>query len=141
MESKNYKINAKYCPVCKNRIKGRSDKKFCSNDCRARHHNSNNRQNKSFANTILKTLNTNRRILEDLYRKGVFKIPVTLISSIGFNMHFYTHTISSTGRNQIRYIFDIGYKIDGDSIKIISADIYDDLSVGQLKSPGDFRVA
>jgi Uncharacterized protein containing a Zn-ribbon (DUF2116). len=34
----------KYCPVCGNKIVGRSDKKFCTDKCRTFYHNEKYRQ-------------------------------------------------------------------------------------------------
>lgn len=142
MESKNCTYKVKYCPICENRIRGRSDKKFCSDDCRARYHNSNNKQNNNYTNLILKTLNTNRKILENLYKNGVVNIPVKLLISIGFNLNFFTHTHSSSDKIQVRYIFDIGYKIEADSIKIIHNETLEDsVARDKLNTTKDFKVA
>ncbi len=143
MESKNYKLKVKNCPICESRIRGRSDKKFCSDDCRARFHNSNNKQNNNSTNLILKTLNSNRKILENLYKNGVVKVPVTILLSIGFNLNFYTHTHSTSDKIQVRYIFDIGYKIIADTIKIIYTETQQEsIAKEKIKTTNnDFRVA
>ncbi len=36
--------NQRVCPVCGEKIVGRSDKKFCSDECRVYHHNRKNRE-------------------------------------------------------------------------------------------------
>ncbi|MBP5229097.1 MAG: hypothetical protein J6Z32_03005 [Bacteroidales bacterium] len=52
-------MKEKKCPVCGRVVLGRTDKKFCCDDCRTEYHNLSNRK--------LRQTNPNRFILRDIY--------------------------------------------------------------------------
>ena len=56
----------KVCPECGDKIRGRADKKFCSDACRNAHNNSLNKDNKNLVRNINNRLRKNYSILESL---------------------------------------------------------------------------
>ena len=80
----------KLCLCCKKRIVGRSDKKFCSDECRTLY---NNRRYRSENREMLKIdhiLKKNRSILSKLYYKGKTRSSILELISLGFNFDFIT---------------------------------------------------
>jgi hypothetical protein len=71
---------AKLCLFCEKPLKGRSDKKFCDDYCRAAYNN----DLKSAANNNIRNVNNalgkNRRILESLLPEGEATAKPTVIS-------------------------------------------------------------
>ena len=104
MESKN-------CITCGKVLKGRSDKKFCDDQCR----NSHNNQLKSGVNNYKRKVNgalsKNRRILEDLFvRNGKMKrVKRDLLVGLGFQFNYLTHTYNNRKGSTYVYCYDYGY--------------------------------
>ena len=84
-----------YCQECGAEIKGRIDKKFCSDMCRNNYHNKLYRQEKRQISRINKRLAANRRILKYFYTSGIRKVPRYLLEDNKFDFDCYTS--SSTG--------------------------------------------
>lgn len=57
------------CLNCESEVKGRSDKKFCSSQCRNDYYNQLNRDQNSYINAINRILRRNRRILVRFYEQ------------------------------------------------------------------------
>ncbi|MCD6065779.1 MAG: hypothetical protein K0S33_605 [Bacteroidetes bacterium] len=97
------------CPECGEKIVGRADKKFCSDECR---NNFNNRQNSDSTNLIRNTnniLRKNRRILEELAPDGKAKVHKNKLNDKGFNYTYFT-TIYKTQKGSVYYYcYDYGY--------------------------------
>ena len=104
MENKN-------CINCGKLLKGRSDKKFCDDQCR----NSHNNQLKSDVNNYKRKINTalskNRRILEDLFVQNgnIKRVKRDLLVALGFQFNFLTHTHINRKGSTYVYCYDYGY--------------------------------
>lgn len=106
-----YKIvrNIPVCLECGDKIKyGRTDKKFCCEDCRNRHHNRSASQGRVFRRKVLNILDRNYAILESLVRSGITSIDMTDILAMGFITSIMTSCRVS--RRHVEYCcFDIKY--------------------------------
>jgi hypothetical protein len=102
----------KACLFCKKPVKGRSDKKFCDDYCRAAYNN----ELKSAANNNIRNVNNalskNRRILESLLPEGETKKSVNQDKLIEKGFQFKYHTEQLTYKNGNTYIFcyEYGYR-------------------------------
>lgn len=108
-------VNERFCISCNNRIKGRLDKKFCSDQCRSRY----NYVSKtalviSSFNDVDRILKNNRAILNTLYRKGKRKVSKLLLVSKGFDFEYYTNIRQAGMKNLCFFCYDIGYSIIND---------------------------
>lgn len=73
------------CLACGEQIRyGRTDKKFCCEDCRNRHHNSMMKESRAFRRRTLSILSKNYGILEDLLRAGVKSVDLPDLLQRGF---------------------------------------------------------
>jgi predicted nucleic acid-binding Zn ribbon protein len=101
----------KICLSCGKAVKGRSDKKFCDDYCRAAYNN----DLKSAANNNIRNVNNalgkNRRILESLLPDGepTAKANRDKLIEKGFQFKYHTHLYSTKNGNTYFYCYEYGY--------------------------------
>lgn len=100
----------KTCPVCQTMVIGRSDKKFCSDDCRASYHNERNRVRNKKIRSINRILRRNRNILGTLLMENQGRITKALLQERGFNFNYYTRESSENGSGY-KSCYDISYSL------------------------------
>lgn len=101
----------KKCPECGEVIKGRSDKKFCSDACRNTY---NNEQNKDSTNLIRNTnnqLRKNYRILQKLNPKDKTKTTKSKLLLSGFDFNLFTSIYTTKTGNVYYFVYDQGYLV------------------------------
>ena len=101
-------LQTKNCLSCGDQIKGRSDKKFCSDQCRNNFHNQENQKNEYIkqVNAILKK---NRRILESLNPDGKAKVSKERLLTLGFQFKYYTNVYKTSTGNIYYFCYEHGY--------------------------------
>jgi len=104
----------KRCLDCGDLLHGRSDKKFCSDQCRNNYNNRINRDSNNFVRNVHALLRKNRRILSDLYSEGNFNIHKDALVALGYNFSFFTHIIETSAGIVFHYCFEYGYSDTGD---------------------------
>ena len=97
------------CIVCKEKIFGRDDKKFCSSQCRARHNNKLNSDANNFMRNINNTLRRNRRILISLNPNGKTKVHRDKLLEEGFNFNYFTNEYVTKSGNVYHFCYEHGY--------------------------------
>lgn len=101
----------KTCLLCEKPLKGRSDKKFCDDYCRAAYNN----ELKSAANNYIRNVNNalgkNRRILESLLPEGeqTVKTNRDKLTEKGFQFKYHTHQYRAKNGNNYLYCYEYGY--------------------------------
>ncbi len=101
----------KTCLLCEKVIKGRSDKKFCDDYCRAAYNN----ELKSAANNNIRNVNNalgkNRRILENILPLGeaTAKTNRDKLIEKGFQFKYHTHIYNAKNGNTYFYCYEYGY--------------------------------
>ena len=102
---------AKLCLFCEKPLKGRSDKKFCDDYCRAAYNN----DLKSAANNNIRNVNNalgkNRRILESLLPDGepTAKACRDKLIEKGFQFKYHTHLYHTKNDKTYFYCYEYGY--------------------------------
>ncbi|MGM0464627.1 MAG: hypothetical protein ACQEQW_08205 [Bacteroidota bacterium] len=109
------------CLDCGEVLKGRSDKKFCSDQCRNNYNNTINREANNLVRNVHSVLRKNRKILCELYDSGTRKIHRDALLVSEFNMNFFTHSVETDNNSCItRYCYEYGYRdIDSEYITLI----------------------
>lgn len=79
------------CPECGDTIKGRSDKKFCSDQCRNAYNNRLNSDRDNYMRKVNNILRKNRRILEKLNPNGKAKTSKKILLEQGFDFNYFTN--------------------------------------------------
>lgn len=102
---------ARRCLDCGAILKGRSDKKFCSDQCRNNYNNTINREANNLVRNVHSVLRKNRKILCELYEGGKKKVHRDALLVSEFNKNFFTHTIETDGDSVItKYCYEYGYR-------------------------------
>jgi hypothetical protein len=110
---KNISAVEKKCLDCGSVLKGRTDKKFCSDQCRNNYNNRQNRDSNNFVRNVHGLLRKNRRILSDLYSEGRINVHKDALFALGYNFSFFTHVIETSNGQKFHFCFEYGYSETG----------------------------
>ena len=101
----------KTCMVCSKVLKGRSDKKFCDDYCRAAYNNDLKSASNNFVRNVNNALGKNRRILENLLPQSgpTVKTNRDKLLEEGFRFKYHTHLYSTKNGNTYFYCYEYGY--------------------------------
>ena len=101
----------KECLVCTKPIKGRIDKKFCSDSCRNAFNNKNTSSRSSHIRNVNVILARNRKILEDFIVAQVLKVSRIKLEQKGFNFYYYTHVSIAENEMNCFFCYEYGYSL------------------------------
>lgn len=105
----------KKCLECGEEIRGRADKKFCSDLCRNAHNNKLNSDTTNYVRNVNNILRKNRRILENLIPEETAKTTKNKLLQKGFNFQYYTNTYTTKKGKAYYFCYEYGYlPIDND---------------------------
>ena len=122
------------CLECGDKIRyGRPDKKFCSEDCKNRHHNNLARSSRHMKRKVLSILEKNYELLDELVRTGVDAVWLSDIMLMGFNPYYMTCFRKMRGHGQCA-CFDINYIQTANRLSSISK--IQNLSLNLQAGPG-----
>jgi hypothetical protein len=112
MQRMEYKIANRRIPVCLecgDKIRyGRTDKKFCCDECRMKYHHEQVKSSKTYKRRILSVLTRNYDILESLLRSGVENVDLLDLEGLGFIPGVVTSHLK-INRHDEYTCFDIKY--------------------------------
>jgi hypothetical protein len=116
-------MSEKNCLECGEILKGRIDKKYCSDYCRNSY---NNKINKSAKNLIRNTnnrLRKNYKVLTELNKTGKTKVTRSKLIGHNFDFNFFTSIYTTKTNNVYYYIYDQGYlELDNEIYLLIKRD-------------------
>lgn len=108
------------CPECGEIIKGRIDKKFCSDMCRNAFNNKVNSDSTNYVRNINNILRKNRRVLEDNLQGEKTTLSKQKLIDKGFNFKYYTHQTITKNNHTYIWCYEFGYlPLDNDLILIV----------------------
>ncbi len=111
----------KKCPACGKPIKGRSDKKFCDDQCRNTFNSKIKRESEQTIIEINKILRYNRKILKQFNPEGKTTIRRDYLEKLNFDFRYHTHTFTTKANNQYKFCYEYGYfEIDHEKILIVN---------------------
>lgn len=114
---------AKDCIECGKKVQGRSDKIYCSIECRNAYHNRQNSNVNNRMRNINNILRRNYRLLSQLNPKQKTKVHKSKLLDRDFNFHFFTHIYTTKAGKQYRFIYDLGYlDLDNDYFVLVRQD-------------------
>lgn len=105
----------RFCLDCGAKLRGRSDKKFCSDHCRNNYNNNLNRDINSLVRNVHSLLRKNRKILSELYLSEKKKIHIDALLVTGYNLNFFTHMVETESGDIYKYCYEYGYREAGDN--------------------------
>jgi predicted nucleic acid-binding Zn ribbon protein len=99
------------CGHCSEPILGRADKKFCSDQCRARA--GNQRKLSDQAEQLIREVNAslrhNRQVLQKASPAGKTTLRRQVLEQAGFNFRYFTHLYRTQAGNTYHFCYDYGY--------------------------------
>jgi hypothetical protein len=102
----------KKCAECGEVIKGRVDKKFCSDLCRNAHNNKLNSDTNNYVRNVNNALRKNRRVLEDLLKKeDKITCPKQKLTDKGFNFSYFTNQTITRNNHTYLFCYEFGYML------------------------------
>ncbi|MBR5833075.1 MAG: hypothetical protein IKY48_00670 [Bacteroidales bacterium] len=97
------------CLHCGQQIRyGRTDKKYCCDDCKNRHHNEQAKSGRAYRRKIMAQLMANYQILDNLFRAGVTSVELIIAITMGFVPGVVT-SYRRVGKHDEFCCFDIKY--------------------------------
>lgn len=99
------------CPICKNEVVGRTDKRFCSVACKSSYHRQLRTATSRAAFEIDKILHRNRSILLELMgkHKVQIKVPSVVLYQKGFKHKYHTHITQNRQGKSYYYVYDFAW--------------------------------
>jgi hypothetical protein len=108
-----HEITGKTCLECNSTLRGRIDKKFCSDQCRSAFNNRLNADENLYVRRVNTILRKNRRILQELNPAGRSKIGCEKLRVKGFDFGHFTSAEAASGGEPIYFCYDQGYRMTG----------------------------
>jgi hypothetical protein len=99
----------KKCIECEEKIIGRADKKFCSDQCRISYNNKLNSDDTNYVRNVNNVLRKNRRILMTLNTTGKTRVSRTRLTEKGFEFGYFTSVYITKEGAQYFYCYEQGY--------------------------------
>ncbi len=87
---------------------GRSDRKFCSQECKNHFHNKQNSSSRSIKLRVLNALDKNYQILDNLLKNNVLEMDIGELVLMGYKLSFITSYHKIRGHYEY-YCFDMKY--------------------------------
>lgn len=119
-----YKISerkASVCLECGDRIRyGRTDKKFCCEECKNRHYNNLAKGSRAYRRRIMTRLSKNYQILEQMLKSGQTSMELTDLMAMGFTPDSVTGFHKNRFKSDEYWCFDIKYKMTDSRLYSIS---------------------
>jgi len=99
----------KTCLECDEKIVGRIDKKFCSDQCRNAYNNKSKRKVTNFMRKVDGILHKNRRILDEFVPNDKHTVHKDMLMKKGFNFDYLTHTYTTKTGKVYYFCYEMGY--------------------------------
>jgi hypothetical protein len=98
------------CLSCKNKLEGRSDKKFCDIHCKSSYQYQQSKLHEPrFYNKVDNQLKLNRKILKYFNKAGKSVIRVTTLIEHGFDPNFFTHYWKNSKGDVYLFVYEYGF--------------------------------
>lgn len=107
------------CLECGEKILGRSDKKFCDDNCRNAFNNKQNKDSTNLMRNVNNKLRRNYRILSEINTEGKTKFSKSKLDGLGFDFNYFTNIKIYKNGSEYKFIYDQGYKILEDDFVLI----------------------
>lgn len=103
-------MDARLCLECNERLFGRADKKFCSDQCRNSFNNKLNQDGNKLIRNINNRLRKNYRILESIrLKEGKGTTSRQILLNKGFDFNHITGIYTTRKGNCYFFVYDLGY--------------------------------
>lgn len=97
------------CLDCGSLLRGRSDKKFCDDQCRSHYNNGIRSASSSALRPVNAILRKNHSILTKLCVRNKIRLKKEDLLCYGFNINYHTHLYNNKNGNTCYFCYDYGY--------------------------------
>lgn len=112
------------CINCGVVLIGRTDKKFCDDQCRSHYNNKIKMENNSTIKSVNQILKRNRCILERFNPAGKTRVTRIQLITAGFDLNFHTHIYHTQKGDPCVFCYDYGYqKLTRNEFLLIKSDV------------------
>ena len=101
----------KTCLHCGKPLHGRSDKKFCCDECRTDYHNHIRRESERGVRAVNRILASNWKILTAQLRNGISRLPAAELAGQNFNFKVYTNTQWALPGRRTYWCYNCAYRV------------------------------
>ena len=113
------------CLDCGEVLRGRSDKKFCSDQCRNSYNNKMNRDETNYMKNVHNILRRNRRIIAELNPESRTKVHKDDLIAKGYNFTFHTNTYTTKTGQTYYFCYEHGYlSLNDDYFELVLKEDY-----------------
>lgn len=115
----------RHCIGCQKPVRGRTDKKFCTEYCRNNYHNQLNAAENNMMRNINHVLSRNRKIMQEILGNNlsVAKVSKEQLLMNGFQWRYFTHQQVNNKGNLFTYCYDYGYRIINEQQAILIREV------------------
>lgn len=99
----------KTCPICDAIVKGRTDKIFCSTNCKSIDQYEKRQKNEQFFLKVDRQLKINRKILKRYNKSGFTTLRNTVLLKEGFDPNFFTHYWKTKKGEVYLFVYEYGF--------------------------------
>ncbi len=97
------------CIECGEKIRGRADKKYCSDYCRNAYNNKHNKDDRNLIRNTHNKLRKNYRILTSLNPNDKTKTTHDKLLKLGFDFSLFTSIYTTKAGTVYYFVYDQGY--------------------------------
>ena len=101
--------DSKICPVCSTPFRGRSDKKFCSDQCRATANNQNRLKSEREIIETNKKVRKNRTILKTLCPIGKATVRKSVLVDMGYDFSYFSSLYLPASDHLYYFCYEYGF--------------------------------
>ncbi|MBL7852511.1 MAG: DUF2116 family Zn-ribbon domain-containing protein [Cyclobacteriaceae bacterium] len=109
MVNDGFSTDFRHCPVCNTRFKGRKDKRYCSEDCRAAYNRSQRKAAEAPLNHVLSVIRKNRGILKKLWKGKATMVSRERLMALDFDPAVFSSTHVTSRRETYYFSGDYGF--------------------------------
>lgn len=115
-------MEERICLECGAKIRGRTDKKFCNDQCRNSYHNRMKNDTSAVIKKVNQILRHNRAVIHRLIpeEKGKTTVQRNKMAGDGFNFIYHTHTYTTRNGHTYFFCYEYGYlPLENDLIMLV----------------------
>jgi len=98
------------CLECFEQLRGRTDQKFCSDQCRSAYNNKQYVESNTVIRMVNRILKKNYSILNSLNSEGKTTATKNDLQKKGYRFDYFTYTCTSRNSKVNNFCYDLGYR-------------------------------
>lgn len=120
-------MNDRKCLMCFEQLRGRSDQKFCSDQCRGSYNNRICIESNNVIRTINRILKKNYLILSSVFAEGKTTANRRILIYKGYRFEYFTYSQVKPGNKVSYFCYDHGFKeLNNNMVVLVRPDRIED---------------